>query len=44
MANVPSRDLYNWSATTAAKYPGLHPAPMFDAKAKYQEWIDACRV
>jgi len=59
LANVPNKDLYNWSENIANKYNNtnssglnthplnggtLHPAPMFDAKEKYKEWIRLCTL
>lgn len=41
--HVTPRDLYKWSGVVARKYGHPHPAPMFDPKQRYSEWVAACR-
>jgi deoxyribodipyrimidine photo-lyase len=43
LKGVPNKDLMKWDAEMASKYRNLHPAPMFDVREKYQEWVQACR-
>jgi deoxyribodipyrimidine photo-lyase len=39
LKDIPNKDLYKWSDEMAEKYKHIHPAPMFDSKERYQEWI-----
>lgn len=41
LAQVPNKDLRKWDAATARVHGDVHPAPMFDAKERYKEWIAA---
>jgi deoxyribodipyrimidine photo-lyase len=43
LANIDSKKLCRWDETIAATYDNIHPAPMFDSKLKYKEWINACK-
>ena len=43
LLNVENKDIYNWSELMVDKY-GLHYAPIFDPREKYQEWIELCTV
>ena len=43
LADIEPKYLYRWNSTTAETYNNIHPAPMFDSKIKYQEWIKACK-
>jgi deoxyribodipyrimidine photo-lyase len=40
LKNIPNNDLYKWNDVIATKYNYIHPAPIFDSKQRYQEWID----
>lgn len=37
LKHVPDRGLINWQGNE------LHPAPLFDHREKYQEWVKACK-
>jgi deoxyribodipyrimidine photo-lyase len=40
LANIDNKILYNWDT----KYDEtVHPKPLFDSKARYQEWIELCK-
>ena len=41
---IPNKDLHNWNTEISKKYDYIHPAPIFDHVAKYNEWIRACKV
>ena len=43
LVNIPNQDLIKWNDDIAKKYNYIHPAPMFDPKIKYQEWIKICK-
>lgn len=43
LKDIPNKDLVKWNADTARKHNNIHPPPMFDAREKYQEWIEACK-
>jgi deoxyribodipyrimidine photo-lyase len=43
LKDVPVKDLVNWDADLAKKHGKVHPAPMFDAKERYDEWVEACK-
>lgn len=43
LRDVPIRDLVRWSASVADRYGRPHPPPMFDARERYNEWIEGCR-
>jgi deoxyribodipyrimidine photo-lyase len=40
LKDVPVNELVKWNGSP----DDLHPAPMFDPKQRYQEWIAACKV
>jgi len=42
LVNIESKELIKWNSIIAQKYNNIHPAPMFDSKLKYKEWINAC--
>ena len=42
LANIDPKELIKWNSTIAQKYNNIHPAPIFDSKLKYKEWINAC--
>ena len=42
LADIDPKELHKWNSTISTKYNNIHPAPMFDSKLKYQEWIKAC--
>jgi len=41
--DIPNKELYKWNEQISTKYNNIHPAPMFDSKLKYKEWINACK-
>jgi deoxyribodipyrimidine photo-lyase len=43
LSRVDMIDLYKWNNEISNKYSHVHPPPMFDAKTRYKEWIQACR-
>ncbi len=42
LSNVPNKEIIKWNDVIAEKYNNIHPAPIFDHKIKYKEWIDLC--
>lgn len=42
LKDIPNKELIKWNQEIAKKY-NIHPAPMFDSKLKYKEWIDKCK-
>ena len=40
---VPVEALVDWSEGVAKRYKNIHPAPIFDAKQRLDEWVEACR-
>ena len=42
LAEIPKNELVKWNEVIADKYDNIHPAPMFDHKIKYKEWIELC--
>jgi len=44
LINIPNKDLIKWSEDMSEKYNNIHPAPIFDHKEKYLEWIKACEI
>ena len=42
LSDIPIKDLVKWNEDIASKYNYIHPAPIFDHKEKYKEWINAC--
>jgi len=42
LKDIPNKDLIKWNEDIANKYNYIHPAPIFDHKDKYTEWIQAC--
>jgi len=38
---IEPKELIKWNSIIAEKY-NIHPAPMFDSKLKYKEWINKC--
>ena len=41
LKSVDNKIIYGWDT----KYDELiHPKPIFDAKKRYQEWIDSCVI
>ena len=42
LSDIPNKDLIKWNNEMSIKYNNIHPAPMFDYKEKYKEWINAC--
>jgi deoxyribodipyrimidine photo-lyase len=44
LAHISSRQLIKWNNVIASEHNYIHPAPIFDPKSKYLEWIDACRI
>ena len=42
LAEIPNNELVKWNQVIADKYDNIHPAPMFDHKIKYKEWIELC--
>jgi deoxyribodipyrimidine photo-lyase len=43
LSNIPIEALLNWDEPNAKKFKYLHPAPIFDASARFQTWVDSCR-
>ena len=43
LKNVPKDALFVWDDEVAKRYKNIHPAPMFDAKKRFDEWIERCR-
>lgn len=44
LRDIPNSDLFKWNKLIATKYNFIHPAPMFDSKEKYKEWIEKCKI
>ena len=44
LSDIPNKSLIKWNTQIASDYANIHPAPMFDSKIKYQEWISACEI
>jgi len=42
LSKIPNKDIYNWNQQISEKYNSIHPAPIFDHKEKYKEWIKKC--
>ncbi len=42
LQEIPNKDIMSWNDKIALKYSHIHPAPMFDSKERYQEWIELC--
>ena len=42
LADISNKDLNKWNKDIAAKYNYIHPAPIFDYREKYAEWVKAC--
>jgi deoxyribodipyrimidine photo-lyase len=40
LAHITPKELYKWNPID----DNIHPAPMFDPKVKYKEWIQACTL
>ena len=43
LGNIINKDLIKWSEDVTNKYQNIHPAPIFDPKEKYKEWIEVCQ-
>ena len=43
LKEIPNKDLLKWNEKIAIKYNYIHPAPIFDPKEKYKEWIQICK-
>lgn len=41
LQNTDNKIIYNWDTKFDEK---IHPGPIFDAKARYQEWISKCKL
>ena len=41
LADIPPKELYKWSSKSDST---IHPAPMFDPKTQYNEWIKLCKI
>ncbi len=41
LKDVDNKIIYNWDTKFDDK---IHPKPIFDAKARYQEWITKCKI
>jgi deoxyribodipyrimidine photo-lyase len=47
LKDVSNKELYNWKGSKNkidGEHRGLHPGPIFDAKEKYLEWIQICKI
>jgi len=43
LSKIPNKELIKWNKSIADKY-NIHPAPIFDNREKYKEWIHACKI
>jgi deoxyribodipyrimidine photo-lyase len=41
LADIPCKELYKWGSKSDSS---IHPAPMFDPKTQYNEWIKICKI
>ena len=44
LKHIPNGDLKKWNELIANQYNNIHPAPIFDRKEKYLEWLKACKT
>lgn len=43
LKDIPSKELFRWDTVMVNKWDNIHPAPMFEGKEKYKEWIELCK-
>jgi deoxyribodipyrimidine photo-lyase len=43
LKDISNKELFKWNETLVSQYDNIHPGPMFNAKEKYQEWVNICK-
>jgi len=44
LKEIPNKDIYKWNEDISKKYNNIHSSPIFDAKERYEEWINICKI